>query len=1049
MKKSFSYAGKIRSRKKERGIAIIFTLGILGLLTVIALGFASTALLNDKLSRNVSGDTYAKSMAKNLALSRAMALIQYCGSNWEFDYRKIHTRESSANAAHRDHLWKLQTKEDGVRIYTYDNGASPAYPVTWEYITAQVSNAAGSQVPGIIGRYAYVVVPDKGRLNPNINVGASYADPVDFVKFGKHLPFRTDRGAGTSNTLADILTKTYRYTSYREAIRKAAVAEASYKEWFDHFGIGMYAPLRTQHVFTHTTGSGSSQTHHYFTKFSMQDSVNWDTVAVADLIGESANFNTAAGSSTGTPQNPDNTISYLPFLNKMWVLAGSDAANQARVRQLAANIIQYNRKLDNTVETVSDVTPADWLTSATAPTYMGIGRHPMINEVGIAVEVTPGHEKEPQENKDASDNIVSYTYYPKYTIKITPGVELIYPFGNEPDKAAEVRLQGTVKVTLQGTKATADYENKDQFNDAASGHFTGTAEVTHEMKLDTSFKMEFDAGSASWNNGYTKAASFWYELPSGAADDGKNVAFEKSYTNTTNAAVLTPYTIKVASGGTAAKEEDKVLFANMKVTNIEFKVTKVLLKYDGKERDLAQLPDTISWNKTDYEGKLTSHLDANAGKPQLFFRSYQVSDPFHNLSATEWEVKDHFDGSSTTNLIGKTDYCKLYSHPQDSSGNTTQGGTLVDTDGITEKHQNHFTASKYNTPPDLSNNGATAGTDPAHAPFAFIRHAPMQHFWEFASIHTGGRWSTLDLTTKAVNVSNFTGYAPALATVGSEEYAQPIPAGELFDQIQFSSKDNPHTEGLVNLNTDSHAVLHALFTHIRSDYRDILTAQKTVDVLPNGGTVNNASGNFNLSCAYNPTTAAPTTCLACAIQDCTKYFAFRQKSDLLIPQSNIAYVQGYDSGKHSSLGTKLEELQTLLKTAPNRIEKSQIIAKMMPFLRTAPVDMVYVIVLAQSIEDAGGNKTIMTDWDGTGMETAANTDKLKKKLGLTYKDLDGLDKEITGVPLPGKIMNTNTYNTYDIGADKITGEAKLIVALIRNPEDGKWRIGRMYYADPE
>ena len=107
MKKSFSYAGKIRSRKKERGIAIIFTLGILGLLTVIALGFASTALLNDKLSRNVSGDTYAKSMAKNLALSRAMALIQYCGSNWEFDYRKIYTKESSAaNADHKDHLWK-------------------------------------------------------------------------------------------------------------------------------------------------------------------------------------------------------------------------------------------------------------------------------------------------------------------------------------------------------------------------------------------------------------------------------------------------------------------------------------------------------------------------------------------------------------------------------------------------------------------------------------------------------------------------------------------------------------------------------------------------------------------------------------------------------------------------------------------------------------------------------------------------------------------------------------------------------------------------------
>ena len=36
----------IPNRKKSRGVAVIFTLGILGLLTVMALGFASTALLN-------------------------------------------------------------------------------------------------------------------------------------------------------------------------------------------------------------------------------------------------------------------------------------------------------------------------------------------------------------------------------------------------------------------------------------------------------------------------------------------------------------------------------------------------------------------------------------------------------------------------------------------------------------------------------------------------------------------------------------------------------------------------------------------------------------------------------------------------------------------------------------------------------------------------------------------------------------------------------------------------------------------------------------------
>ena len=435
-------------------------------------------------------------------------------------------------------------------------------------------------------------------------------------------------------------------------------------------------------------------------------------------------------------------------------------------------------------------------------------------------------------------------------------------------------------------------------------------------------------------------------------------------------------------------------------------------------------------------------------KPFIFFRSYQVSDPFVNLNKTDWDVKDYALGAtSTTALTGPEDaftdealeeLATLYS--DDAKG----GGTVT-----AAKHPNRFTDPKYQTPGDLANDGTTVGTDPAQVPFGFIRHAPMQHFWEFACIHTGARWSTLDLTTKLAKENpDFTDYFPVLKTENGVEYAPCVPAGELFDQVKFSSKDTTHTEGLINLNTDSHAVLHALFTHIKSDYRDVLTGTKSVDALPEGGTVNSNPANLMLCTDYKkPGTLNTSGCLACAILKCTGFFAFRQKSDLLIPQADLAHAQSYDSSKHSSVNTPLADLQNLLKTAPNRIEKSQIIAKMMPYLRTAPVDMVYVIVLAQSIEDAGGNRTIMVDWDGTGMETAPDSTKLKKKLGLTYKDNDGNNQEISGVTLPGKIITANTYETYDLGADKITGEAKIVAALVRDPESGKWRIARMYYAE--
>ena len=1058
MKKSFSYQNRIRSRKKERGIAIIFTLGILGLLTVIALGFASTALLNNKLAQNVSGDSYAKSLAKNLALARAIALINYCVNDFEFDYKQIYTRDSGATV--KDHLGKLNTKADGVNIYSYNHSTAPSSDVTWEYVRAAIRTPSGTETTGIIGRYAYVVVPDKGRLNPNRNVGAPFnvSDSDTYTRYGKHISFPMDTGSIRSTALQDILTKSYRYTTYREAIRKAAVAPASYKEWFDDFGIGMYAPLRTREVFTHTTGSGSFQTNKYFTRFSINNSVDWENVSVADLIGESSNFNTTADADTAsTFQSPNSTITYLPFLNKLWHLAGTDTARQARVRQLAANLIQYNRKLGNTVNTISDVDPATWLTSGTAPTYMGIGRHPMINEVGIAVELLPEHEKDPVAVPDTGDPTLTgaYTYYPQYKIKVTPGVELINPFYLDSPKAVEIKIIGNVKVSLQGTKPTATYNDVTAFNAPTNGHFQGSTVITHEMKLDSAFTLPIAAGTDSWDQGYTKSTTFWKETST--TDDGKNVAFEKIYNTTKNSTVLTPFTIKVpTAAANPVKAADKDLFANMKVTNIEFKIEKVLLKYDGKERDFAQLDDATlrAWDKTDYDAKHSAHVSALADgvpKPQVFFRSYQVIDPFVNLNKADWDVKDYFEGV-TTHAVPVTDADRslLYSSSKTSGGTEEQGGTLVNSAGA-EKHQNRFTDAKFNTPADLNNDGTTVGLDPALVPFAFIRHAPMEHFWELACIHTGARWSTLDLTEKVAEATpEFEDYFPNfpnMTPIGTTEYAPPVPAGELFDQIKLSDNNDLFTEGLINLNTDSHAALHALFAHLRTDYRDTLTAAKTTETLPEAGTVKSTSTSFHLSCAYNSTTATPATCLVCAIQDCTKVFSFRQRSDLLIPSGDLAQAQGYNATKHANLGTRLDALQTLLKTAPNRIEKSQIIAKMMPYLRTAPVDMVYVIVLAQSIEDAGGNRTIMVDWDGTGMETAPSTAVLNRKLGLTYTDNDGNNQSITGVTLPGKIMTSNSYGTYDIGADKITGEAKIVAALVRDPESGRWRIARMHYVE--
>ena len=66
-----------RRKRREKGIALIFTLGILGLLTVLALGFASTAMLNSKISGNISHQQKARYIAR-LGAERALYALTQC-----------------------------------------------------------------------------------------------------------------------------------------------------------------------------------------------------------------------------------------------------------------------------------------------------------------------------------------------------------------------------------------------------------------------------------------------------------------------------------------------------------------------------------------------------------------------------------------------------------------------------------------------------------------------------------------------------------------------------------------------------------------------------------------------------------------------------------------------------------------------------------------------------------------------------------------------------------------------------------------------------------
>jgi len=399
-------------------------LGILGLLTVIALGFASTALLNNSLSKNVMNTAYARSLAKNLALTQAIYIIKQKEIDGGFvDYRNIYSwgPDSDDNSKkHKDFLWRLDYSDSGVQMFRYEpdkTANNPANNVRWQY----VKDSGGK----LIGRYAYVVVPDRGRIDPSVNIGRNDAiDSTTIKKPENRIPLGITAGG-----LTDAYTNNFRWMTYREIIKKASISDAFYT--FEYDGISPSLTMKSPEAFW--------KDGKLYSRFNMNRS-DWDTMTVKKLCGIKDDDSYKAWSEFPEEQT------FIPWLQDM--CKKSDAL-KTQAFQIAANIIQYN--LPDTAETLADG-PADWLssTSESHPTYAGIGRHPMLNEIGFLIRVRTEVEYKEEDPPDADHITVTYT--PIYYITVDVGAELIYPFG-----AAE-GLENSV-IKFSGTKNSDSVPN--------------------------------------------------------------------------------------------------------------------------------------------------------------------------------------------------------------------------------------------------------------------------------------------------------------------------------------------------------------------------------------------------------------------------------------------------------------------------------------------------------------------------------------------------------------------------------------------------------------
>lgn len=1046
-KKGFAAMG--RRKRRERGIALIFTLGILGLLTVLALGFASTAMLNSKISGNISHQQKARYIAR-LGAERALYALTQCPDipitdifskssviySWEegSEDRKMIEKRSC------DGIWKLNTKLNGIPIYeiTDDYGADS---VGWEYIRDPQSDTnSESKKNDIIGRYAYVVVEETGKLDPSVHLidvaslsrqgGKNIADELSFkVPFGTgFFPNTSDssysqndtklanlfKGAGLFQTkfsrrlfnLGNLLE--YKTTDPSNsdklitAIKRLGFTtskdQAKLKRALKSILGSRLEPYQECYTLSSTTG-GTTTTNTY-PRFNLNRD-DWDSLTPEDLVDQ-------------TKLSSGNAIAWL--VN--WDYSrGDDWDKPTMAKQIAANIIQYCR--DETVSTVSDST--DWV--AASPKYAGVGRHPMLNEIRVKLNIHASVE-----TVSAGENTTEYK--PKYTIDAEIGTELIDMFG-----LSEETSQKNVKVSIYGefafnyTKTEVTSNNGVDTYTWKDGSYSFGGQQTSLCEINF-FDTDTDTDTKdTWTKGYiAKLKPEEKDSPVIPEDEGKGTIS------------LTPF--KAASG------KETGIYKDMKIKNVRLNISKVILTYGDKPRDYAQIQNTsgqLTVSGVNYD---TEHaMSASASREYSFQAAWQAVDPRVNHYPIDWTLKLSDPTAETVVYPGTWG---INNFDNDSKGKL---------DAVTEGDKE-------------------AVSDPAwfsseqHLASTYIRHVPMKSLWELGCISRAEPWKTLNLKKSRVFASG--------ETQGGGEYAKGD--ANILDQVTLTDKKSRF--GLINLNTDEHFVLETLFYKIPF-YKNLydstnLSPASILDV--NANQIDDTQRPGYLLSEKDPS-HDPDECLACLIKKRASILPFENRSDLLMDYSDsetitaLRHAGKIDSTQETALQIisdkickKLLEPTATGVTLATDAEEEQLVGKIMNLVAAEPYETVYIIAVGQSIRDIGSSDrngiTIFKNWAGTGTaDKSYSKDKAKTQEREDYKayrragyirpftlkeieDGDSSPKVLDGAPaqLKDKIEGVKK-GQYDLGADKISAESKIVMTLCFDPWTKKWKIKRFEYVE--
>ena len=489
---------------------------------------------------------------------------------------------------------------------------------------------------------------------------------------------------------------------------------------------------------------------------------------------------------------------------------------------------------------------------------------------------------------------------------------------------------------------------------------------------------------------------------------------------------------------------------NMQVRKVRMHVNTVVLKYGDDYRDCARIrnkDDSLNGMEAKEE-KYSDYYSFSKDVDEYSFQAaWQAVDPRVNHYPIDWTLK--------LSKPTKTEY----------PGTMGKKNTF---DGYIDNKQPYINAT---TDGDKEAVSDPAWTSSGHLASAYIRHAPMESLWELGCISRAEPWKTLNLKKSRVFASG--------ETQGGGEYAKGD--ANILDQVTLTDKKSRF--GLINLNTDEHFVLETLFYQI-----PFHTELHQAGIGADDKSILGATGTPSIYPVYSKKDTSnhkEESCLACLIMERSKILRFEKRSDLLMDETEVDALTTIDSGKRSSLKETVTKLRTALFSIPKTgesaspeeetsskttdAEEEQLVGKIMNLVAADPYETVYIIAVGQSIRDIGSSDkngiTIFKNWAGSGKADKTYKDNAVTKGNDAYKayrragyirpstlkeieDGDSSPKVLNGAPnqLEDEITGVKK-GQYDLGADKISAESKIVMTLCFDPWTKKWKIKRFEYVE--